>query len=97
MIPTVPAASRYDENPSRESEHGHISLPELIMASPTLFPDSWPNTDRIQLSFFPLEPRRRDDSNGPHRIMLQQEPNEGIRTRALFTTIADYGFHYPFP
>src|ERR1700709_1613747 len=52
-ILTVPAASCYDKNPSRESEHGQFSLPQSIIASPTVFPDSGPNTDRIQASLFP--------------------------------------------
>ena len=42
------------------------------MASPTLFPDSGLNTDQIEASFFPLEPRRRDDSNGPCRVVIGQ-------------------------
>src|ERR1700709_1618889 len=96
-IPTVPAASGYDKNPLRGSEHGHFSLPQPIMASPTLFPDSGPNTYRIQASFFPLEPCRRDDSNGPCRIALRQKPIERIRTRAIFTPSANYGLPHPFP
>src|SRR3981081_3376517 len=96
-IPTVPAASRYDKNPWRGTEHGPISLPQPIMASPSLFPDSGPNTNQIQASFFPLEPRRRDDSNGPCRIALRQKPVEGHRTRPHFTTSANYGLPLPFP
>ena len=66
------------------------------MASPSLFHYSELNTDRIQLPFFPLEPRRRDDSNGPRHIALRRKPIEKIRTRALFTTSANYGLPHPF-
>src|ERR1700704_3459762 len=89
-IPTVLATSRYEENPSRKSEHGLFSLTQLIMASPILFSDSELNTDRIQLPFFPLEPCHRDDSNGPCRIALRPKPIERIRTRAIFTALVNY-------
>src|ERR1700710_1492426 len=85
-IPTVPAASRYDKNPLRESEHGQFSLPQPIMASPTLFPDSGPNTDRIQASFFPLGTRRRDDSNGPRRVVI------GKKLAALHSDMHNFEF-----
>ena len=67
------------------------------MASPTLFPDSGPNTDRIQVSFFPQELRRQDDFNRPRRMALRQTPIKTITTGALFTTSANYGLPQPFP